>query len=388
MAYSVIDYSDFAPYTVERVAGHGIKKITWNKIVSQREIDSFLPHLNDERTKVILQTQTCMPFDVYIIPANEARSWVDYIKTQKSLQQIFNCVYLLWGHDFIYAGKSVNGDRILGHIADETKSGFEYQVLFAPNNENPSTMTNWTSDFMSYLEAALIDRINDNGNNVFCRNAIAGKTLLKSQRDLNLNADKESFAANVIDLIIEAFIDISYGNYLVPENKTALPKPDSDVVSEEGNDEDMLNFWKEIIRISNPDSVFCKKVKPQKSNVVYLNLNSEKLISNSSINCVVTKSTCRVELVGWGDRNSAEENLKNYDILRQHKDEIESEFGCQLQWDRKEGKYTTNISISRSLRYTDASNGTVRDIADFFSEYFDKFYSIMPKYCGCPVEDE
>lgn len=110
-------------------------------------------------------------------------------------------------------------------------------------------------------------------------------------------------------------------------------------------------------------------------------MDAAGLISKASIDCVVTRSTCRIELAGWGDRNSAEENLRNYDTLRQHKDEIEKDFGCQLQWDRKEGKYTTNISIAKSLCYTDTSIGTMRDIADFFSEYFENFFTIMPKYC-------
>lgn len=370
MAYLNINYYDFAPYAVERVAGRGIKKIVWDKI--------------------ILQTQTNMPFDVYIIPATEARRWVDYLKSQTSLRQIFNCVYLLWGHDFIYAGKSVNGDPFLGQISDETaESIYEYQMLFAPNNENPSTMMNWTSDFMSYLEASLIDRITDNGNNGFCKNAVAGKNLLNSRRDLNLNADKEDFAANVIDLIIEAFNDISYAGYLVPENKSVLSKEEPAAIdSAKGDDCDMLEFWKEILRISGPESTFATKVKPQKSNVVYHNMDTAGLISKASIDCVVTRSTCRVELAGWGDRNSAEENLRNYDTLRQHKDEIEKDFGCQLQWDRKEGKYTTNISIAKSLCYTDTSIGTMRDIADFFSEYFEKFFTIMPKYCVFAREDD
>lgn len=374
MAYISIDYNSFAPYSVERVAGHGVKKIVWNKIVSQREIDGFYPHINDERTKVFLQTQTCMPFDVYIVPANEAYRWCEYIKTQKSLQQIYNCVYLLWGHDFIYAGKSVNGDRILGHIDNDTKSGFDYQMLFAPNNENHSTMTNWTSDFMAYLESELINRIRE--NNPYCKNVIAGKDANKSRRDLNMNVDKEDFASNVIDLIIAVFKDISYSSYLLPEEKEPL------ILGEETNDADdsMLEFWNHIINVCDRDSKFSQLVKPQRGHVVYCNMNTNKLIANASICCVANQSTCRVELVGWGDRNSAEVNLENFDTLKLHKEEIEAEMGCQLQWNRKEGRYTTNISVSKSLRYTDTSIGTKRDIADFFSEYFDKFYTILPKY--------
>lgn len=95
----------------------------------------------------------------------------------------------------------------------------------------------------------------------------------------------------------------------------------------------------------------------------------------------------KVELVGWGDRNSAEKNLENYDALWKNKEQIEQELGCQLRWDRKDGKYTTNISLSKSLRYTDTSNGNIRDIADFFCEYFDKFYTILPKYCPFNPEE-
>ena len=54
MAYTAINFGEFAPYKVERVAGSGIKKITWDKIASQ---------------------DTKMPFDVYIVPAKEAWAW-------------------------------------------------------------------------------------------------------------------------------------------------------------------------------------------------------------------------------------------------------------------------------------------------------------------------
>ena len=380
MAYTAIKYNEFAPYKVERIGGRGVKKITWDNIVSQREVDSFLPHLNDERTKVILQTQICMPFNVYIIPAREAWVWWEYVKSQKQLQQIFNCVYLLWGHDFIYAGKSVNGDRILGHIADEVD--FDYQMLFVPNNENATTMTNWTSDFMAYLESELISRIRN--NNSFCKNAISGKDVSKSRRDLNLNADKEDFAANIIDLIVEVFNDLSYCGYLLPEEKEPLQFGKEP----EAKDMGMLDFWNQILRLCDSESHFKKLIKARKDNVVYLNMNTAKLIANASLQCIVTQSTCRVELVGWGDRNCAEKNLEIYDTLYKNKEQIEKEFGCQLRWDRKEGKFTTNISLQKSLCYTDKSNGNIRDIADFFCEYFDKFYTILPKYCGFNPDKE
>ncbi len=382
MAYTTINYSDFAPYKVERVAGRGVNKIVWDSIVSECEIDSLLPHLNDERTKVVLKTHICMPFDVYVIPAREARLWGDYIRTQKQLQQIFNCVYLLWGHDFVYAGKSINGDRILGHIADEAKSGFDYQMLFVPNNENPATMTNWTSDFMAYLESELIDRIKV--DNPYCQNVIAGKNSVKSQRDLNLNADKEDFASNVIDLIVEVFKDLSYCGYLLPEETEPLPFGNEP----EGTDEGMLDFWNKVLGMCSEDSQFRKLVKPTNGNVAYRNLNKDGLIANSTLQCVVKQSTCKVELVGWGDRNSAEKNLDNFDTLWSKKEMIENEFGCQLRWDRKDGKFTTNISVSRSLCYADSSNGNIRDIADFFSELFDKFYTILPKYCSFNPDEE
>ncbi|MBQ0057126.1 MAG: DUF4268 domain-containing protein [Bacteroidales bacterium] len=381
MAYTAVNYREFAPYKVERVAGYGVKKITWDNIVTQREVDSFQSRLIDERTKVILQTQICMPFDVYIIPAEEAWCWSEYVRSQKQLQQIFNCVYLLWGHDFICAGKSVNGDIILGQIEDESKIGFDYQMLFVPNNDNPATMANWTSDFMAYLESELIDRIK--ADNQYCQNAIAGKNVQKSQRDLNLNADKEEFAANIIDLIVEVFKDLSYCSYLIPEEKEPLPFGNEP----KGNDDSMLDFWNKILRVSDYESQFRKLVKPQKGKAVYLNMNSAKLIANATLQCVVTQATCRVELVGWGDRSSAQKNLENYDTLWKNKEQIEDELGCQLRWNRKDGKYTTNISFLKSLRYTDASNGNIRDIADFFCEYFDKFYTVFPKYCDFSPED-
>ena len=44
MSYSRINYSDFKPFRIEKIAGRGVKKISWDKIVSQKEIDSFVPH--------------------------------------------------------------------------------------------------------------------------------------------------------------------------------------------------------------------------------------------------------------------------------------------------------------------------------------------------------
>ena len=200
MAYTAINFGEFAPYKVERVAGSGIKKITWDKISSQ---------------------DVSMPFDVYIVPAEEGWGWGDYVRNQKHLQELFNCVYLLWGHDFIYAGRSIDGDRILGHIEYDDISDYDYQMLFVPNNDNPSTKAYWTSDFMAYLESELIDRIRT--NNPYCQNVIVERKVEKSKRDLNQNADKVVFATNIIDLIVEVFKDISYCGYLLPQEKKTQP---------------------------------------------------------------------------------------------------------------------------------------------------------------------
>lgn len=218
MAYSRINYKEFSSYKMKRIEGSSIKKVVWDKIVSQEKIENFIPHLTDERTEILIQKTTNMPFDVYIIPAIEVWKWGEYVRKQNRLKQIFNCVYLLWGHDFIYVGKSTNGDRILGHINDDAESDFDFQMLFVPNNDNPHTMTNWTSDFMSYIEALMIDRLME--NNTFCKNKIAGKEITKSQRDLNLNADKEEFADNIVDLIFDVFNDLTYCSYLIPEHKS------------------------------------------------------------------------------------------------------------------------------------------------------------------------
>lgn len=200
MAYIAVNYGELAPYKVERVAGNGIKKITWDKIASQ---------------------DTKMPFDVYIVPAKEAWAWGDYVRSQKHLQELFNCVYLLWGHDFIYAGKSIDGDRILGHIDYDDTFDFDYQMLFVPNSDNPATKAYRTSDFMAYLESELIDRIKT--NNPYCQNVIVERNVEKSKRDMNQNADKKDFATNIIDLMVEVFKDISYCGYLLPGEKKTQP---------------------------------------------------------------------------------------------------------------------------------------------------------------------
>lgn len=194
MAYTAINFGEFAPYKVERVAGSGIKKITWDKIASQ---------------------DVSMPFDVYIVPAEEGWGWGDYVRSQKHLQELFNSVYLLWGHDVIYAGKSVDGDRILGHIADEVEFDFDFQMLFVPNIDYPDIMTNWTSDFMAYIEALMIGKLKE--NSAFCKNKIAEENITKKQRDFNLNAEEVEFADNIVELIFDAFLDVTYCSYLVPK---------------------------------------------------------------------------------------------------------------------------------------------------------------------------
>ena len=192
MAYSKINYESFSPYRIERIDGSDIKKIVWDKTMSD----------------------TNMPFDVYIVPAEEEWKWGELVRKQSTLQT-FNCVYLLWGHDSIYAGKSIDGDRILGHIAYEVEFDFDFQMLFVPNNDNPDTMTSWTSDLMTCIEALMIDRLME--NSAFCKNKIAGKDIATTQRDFNNNADGKEFAVNIVELIFDAFHDITYCSYLIPK---------------------------------------------------------------------------------------------------------------------------------------------------------------------------
>lgn len=209
--------------------------------------------------------------------------------------------------------------------------------------------------------------------------------MVKSQRDLSLTEEKESFAENVVDLILEAFADLSYSEHLLPQSKNIYKGDCDDASQNVSDDNDNFAFWDTIIRIAKtdtPDSKFCKLV-PSKHQWNGINMNN--VIKCASIGCNVTQSNCRVELVGWGDKNCAKTNFEVFDNFLTHKSEIEQEMGCPLKWDRNEDKFTTRISVSRSLSYKNADNGMVRDIADFFSEYFHKFVTILPKYC---IEDQ
>ena len=371
MTYTQLNYNEFGSYKVERVGTLSVKKFTWNKQVTREELNTLLPHFHDDRTKVFLETTTAMPFSVYLIPYSEASLWWNYLKTQQELSKLFNCVYLLFGHDYIYAGKSTNGDRILGHIADEAKDGFEYQMLFVPNNDNANTWTNWTSDFMNYLESLLIERIGF-GNNPYCKNAIHGKSRTKNVKALNMNETKEQFAENVINLMIDAFADITCSSYLIPNYER---QGQTTVVNVEEDDK-TIEFWKKLQKLQ-PDTEFAK-LSPSKRNSMGKNIN--KIIAGHSVDCIFTRSTCRVALVGWGNCTYAESNHQIFNALLEKKDEIETEMGCQLTWEGKEDRFTTSISVSKSLSAQDDSIGNLRDMADFFAEYLDKFCEVFPKY--------
>lgn len=64
--------------------------------------------------------------------------------------------------------------------------------------------------------------------------------------------------------------------------------------------------------------------------------------SHFGINCTISKQKNRIAVELYFDPENAEEY---FDILKEHKEEIESEIGSKLEWERLEGKNACRIAI-------------------------------------------
>ncbi len=98
-----------------------------------------------------------------------------------------------------------------------------------------------------------------------------------------------------------------------------------------------LDFWKMFLTESNKKNSLFLNISPSKDNWIGLGVG----MSGVSINMVISKSNCRSEI--YLNRGSQEENKTCFDFLSKMRQEIESEFGSELMWERMDDKISCRI---------------------------------------------
>ena len=107
-----------------------------------------------------------------------------------------------------------------------------------------------------------------------------------------------------------------------------------------------LKFWEQFLNESNKVNNIFANCSPSKDNWI----GSGMGIGGITLYVVITKSYCRSEI--YFNRGSQEENKKLFDFVYKMKDEIETEFGGVLEWQRMDDKVTSRIkSQLRGVSY-------------------------------------
>lgn len=120
-----------------------------------------------------------------------------------------------------------------------------------------------------------------------------------------------------------------------------------------------INFWTHLLEEMNEKSDLFKNVNPSKDN--WLNCGSG--YGGVTYTFVITGNFARVELLI--NRGLQEENKELFDRILDRKDEIESSFGNQLDWQRLESGKGSRIAY------------WLRDVNVFNEEDWDKMISFM-----------
>jgi hypothetical protein len=97
------------------------------------------------------------------------------------------------------------------------------------------------------------------------------------------------------------------------------------------------NFWSAYLQYANQRSNLFSNISPSKDNWIGVGIG----FSSVNINLVVTKSHGRVEV--YFNRGDKEENKKYFDFILKMKDEIETNYGETLSWERMDGNITCRI---------------------------------------------
>jgi len=107
-------------------------------------------------------------------------------------------------------------------------------------------------------------------------------------------------------------------------------------------------FWSQFINEINKTNSMCSNVSPGTENWLPIAIG----MSGVSINIVISKKYARSEI--YINRGTKEENKKIFDYFFAQKDNIESDFGKDLTWERMEDNVTSRIK--NQLDGVDVSN--------------------------------
>ncbi len=92
----------------------------------------------------------------------------------------------------------------------------------------------------------------------------------------------------------------------------------------------MVEFWTQLLQEMNEKSDLFKNISPSKDN--WIGCGSG--YSGLAYNFVITSNYARIEL--WINKGAQEDNKEIFDSIYKFKDEIESSFGDQLDWQRRD----------------------------------------------------
>jgi hypothetical protein len=98
-----------------------------------------------------------------------------------------------------------------------------------------------------------------------------------------------------------------------------------------------LRFWEQFIHASNRMNSLFANLSPSKDNWIAKSLG----MSGIEISCTITGKYCLVWV--YINVGTKEENKEVFDFFYSMKDKIESDFGDQLEWDRKDEFVTSRI---------------------------------------------
>lgn len=98
-----------------------------------------------------------------------------------------------------------------------------------------------------------------------------------------------------------------------------------------------LEFWEQFINASNLQNNLFANISPSKDNWIGKGIG----MSGVSINLVTSSSYCRSEIIF--NRGNKEENKDLFDFVFKMKEEIESDFGAKLTWERMNENVTCRI---------------------------------------------
>lgn len=104
-----------------------------------------------------------------------------------------------------------------------------------------------------------------------------------------------------------------------------------------------IEFWRKLLdKVNKSETHIFQNISPSKDNWITAGVG----MSGLGLNFVISKDHCRTEL--FISRGSAEENKFVFDELFSKKDQIESDFGGKLIWERLDDKKSCRIRYAKN----------------------------------------